>query len=101
MERREALRVLGAATAVPLVSRNLYALGRHAHDHWRAQPGFRVLDADQQALVTPFTEATPAQQTALLTTLDDELARLKESHQSTGKNFFHTLKWLTLVGYYT
>ena len=158
MERREALRVLGAATAVPLVSRNLYALGRHAHDHWRAQPGFRVLDADQQALVAtlteliipetdtpgakaarvdqfidvmladwsdpddrqrfldgladvdarstaatgkPFTEATPAQQTALLTTLDDEVARLKESHQSTGKNFFHTLKWLTLVGYYT
>ncbi len=158
MERREALRVLGAATAVPLVSRDLFALGRHAHDAWRAQPGFRVLDTDQQALVVtltdliipetdtpgakaarvdqfidvmladwvdaddrqrflagladvdarstaatgkPFIEATPAQQTALLITLDDELARLRDAHQNTSQNFFHTLKWLTLTGYYT
>ncbi|PYO34657.1 MAG: twin-arginine translocation pathway signal protein [Gemmatimonadetes bacterium] len=158
MDRREALRVLGAATAVPLVSRDLLALGRDAHARWRARPGFRVLDADQQALVTtltdliipetdtpgaraarvdqfvdvmladwydpddrqrfldgladvdarstaatgkPFTDATPAQQTALLTTLDDELARLREAHQSTSKSFFRMLKWLTLVGYYT
>ena len=158
MERREVLRVLGAATAVPFVSEDLYAIGRQAHAHWRARPGFRVLDADQQALVTtltdliipetdtpgakaarvdqfidvmladwydpadrqrfldgladvdarstaatgkPFIASTPAQQTVLLTALDDELARLKESRQSTGKNFFRMLKWLTLVGYYT
>lgn len=158
MDRREALRVLGAATAVPLVSRDLLALGRVVHERWRARPGFRVLDADQQALVTtltdliipetetpgakaarvdqfidvmladwydaadrqrfldgladvdarsttaagkPFTDATPAQQTAVLTTLDDEFARLRMAHQSTSKNFFRMLKWLTLVGYYT
>ena len=158
MDRREALRVLGAATAAPLVSRDLYALGRDARTRWRARPGFRVLDAQQQALVqaltdaiipttdTPgasgagvdqfidviladwydaddrqrfldgladvdarckaatgkaFTDADPAQRTALLTTLDDELARLRATHQKTDKNFFHTLKWLTLTGYYT
>src|SRR5437660_10472607 len=56
MDRREALRVLGAATAVPLVSRELLALGRDAHARWRARPEFRVLDADQQALVTTLTD---------------------------------------------
>ncbi len=56
MDRREALRVLGAATAVPFVSEDLYAIGRQAHAHWRARPGFRVLDADQQALVTTLTD---------------------------------------------
>jgi len=56
MDRREALRVLGAATAVPLVSRDLLALGRDAHARWRARPEFRVLDADQQALVTTLTD---------------------------------------------
>jgi len=158
MDRREALRVLGAASAVPLVSRDLCALGREAHAHWRDQPGFRVLDADQHALVvtltdliipetdTPgangarvdqfidvmladwydaddrqrfldgladvdarstaatgkaFVEATPAQQTTLLTALDDELAGLRGARQNTSKNFYRMLKWLTFVGYYT
>ena len=158
MDRREALRVLGAASAVPLVSRDLYALGREAHAHWRDQPGFRVLDADQHALVvtvtdliipetdTPgakgahvdqfidvmladwydaddrqrfldgladvdarstaatgkvFVEATPAQQTTLLTALDDELAGLRGARQNTSKNFYRMLRWLTFVGYYT
>jgi hypothetical protein len=158
MDRREALRVLGAATAAPLVSRDLYALGREARAQWRARPGFRVLDAQQQVLVqtlaemiipatdTPgakeagvdqfidvmladwydpddrrhflddlaavdvrckaatgkaFTDADPAQQTALLTALDDELARLRATHQRTNQNFLRNLKWLTLTGYYT
>src|SRR5438445_11081340 len=56
VDGREALRVLGAATAVPLVSRDLLALGRDAHARWRARPEFRVLDADQQALVTTLTD---------------------------------------------
>lgn len=158
MDRREALRVLGAATAAPLVSRDLYALGRDARARWRARPGFRVLDDQQQVLVqtltemiipttdTPgakgagvdqfidvmladwydpadrqtfldgladvdarckaatgkaFTDADASQQTALLTTLDDELARLRATHVKTDKNFWRTLKWLTLTGYYT
>ena len=48
-----------------------------------------------------FIEADPAQQTALLTALDDELARLRATHQKVDKNFWRTLKWLTLTGYYT
>lgn len=158
MDRREALRVLGAATAAPLVSKDLYALGREARARWRARPAYRVLDAQQQLLVqtlteaiipatdTPgakaaavdqfidvmladwydpadrqnfldgladvdarckaatgkaFTDADASQQATLLTALDDELARLRATHQKTDKNFFHTLKWLTLTGYYT
>ena len=158
MDRREALRVLGAATAAPLVSKDLYALGREARARWRARPAYRVLDAQQQLLVqtlteaiipatdTPgakaaavdqfidvmladwydpsdrqnfrdgrtdvdarckaatgkaFTDADASQQATLLTALDDELARLRATHQKKDKNFFHTLKWLTLTGYYT
>ncbi len=56
MDRREALRVLGAATAAPLISRDLYALGQDARARWRARPGFRVLDAQQQLLVQTLTE---------------------------------------------
>ncbi|HEX9393881.1 MAG TPA: gluconate 2-dehydrogenase subunit 3 family protein, partial [Gemmatimonadales bacterium] len=56
MDRREALRVLGAATAAPLISRDLYALGQDARARWRARPGFRVLDAQQQVLVQTLTE---------------------------------------------
>lgn len=56
MDRREALRVLGAATAAPLISRDLYALGRDARARWRDRPGFRVLDAQQQALVQTLTD---------------------------------------------
>jgi len=158
MDRREALRVLGAATAAPLISRDLYALGKDARARWRARPGFRVLDAQQQILVqaltemiipatdTPgakgagvdqfidvmladwydpadrqtfldgladvdarskaatgkaFTDAAAAQQTALLTALDDELARQRATHQRLDKSFWRNLKWLTLTGYYT
>ena len=158
MDRRKALRVLGAATAAPLISRDLYALGKDARARWRARPGFRVLDAQQQVLVqtltdiiipatdTPgakavavdqfidvmladwydpadrqtfldgladvdarskaatgkaFTDATAAQQATLLTALDDELARLRATHQKLDKNFWRNLKWLTLTGYYT
>ena len=158
MDRREALRVLGAATAVPFVSQDLYALGREAHARWRADPAFRVLNADQQALVTTltdliipdtdtpgakvagvpqfidvmladwydpddrqrfldglvdvdarstvangkkFVEATPTQQNTVLTALDDDVARLRGARQSTNRNFFRMLKWLTVTGYYT
>jgi hypothetical protein len=158
MDRREALRVLGAATAAPLISKDLYALGRDVRARWRARPGFQVLDAQQQVLVqtlteliipatdTPgakatgvdqfidvmladwydpadrqafldgladvdtrskaatgkaFTDADPVQQAALLTALDDELARRRATHQKLDKNFWRNLKWLTLTGYYT
>jgi len=149
---------LGAATAAPLISRDLYALGQDARARWRARPGFRVLDAQQQLLVQTLTEmiipttdtpgakgagvdqfidvmlddwydpadrqtfldgladvdarskaatgkafidAAAAQQTALLTALDDELARQRATHQRLDKNFWRNLKWLTLTGYYT
>jgi hypothetical protein len=150
--------VLGAATAAPLISKDLYALGRDVRARWRARPGFQVLDAQQQVLVqtlteliipatdTPgakatgvdqfidvmladwydpadrqafldgladvdtrskaatgkaFTDADPVQQAALLTALDDELARRRATHQKLDKNFWRNLKWLTLTGYYT
>ena len=58
-----------------------------------------------------FVECTPAQQTQVLTVLDQEVAQEREA-QSVGlrragreavpqRHFFHMIKRLTLVGYYT
>jgi len=48
-----------------------------------------------------FIACTPEQQTQLLTTLDAELARLRDTKADTSKNFLAGMKWLTLTGYYT
>jgi gluconate 2-dehydrogenase gamma chain len=48
-----------------------------------------------------FISCSPAQQTQILTDLDAELARLRDTKSDTSKNFFQAMKWLTLTGYYT
>lgn len=48
-----------------------------------------------------FTGCSPDQQTQILTDLDAELARLRDTKSDTSKNFFNAMKWLTLTGYYT
>jgi hypothetical protein len=63
-----------------------------------------------------FVDCAPAQQAELLTALDEELTQLREAHgqerrhaspvrhEAEGpveRNFFHQVKRLTLVGYYT
>jgi len=50
-----------------------------------------------------FVSGTPAEQTALLTALDDETARWKDLPQPKRgpEPFYHRMKWLTLFGYYS
>jgi len=48
-----------------------------------------------------FSAGTAQQQAQILEDLDYELARLRETKSDTSKNFFQTMKWLTLTGYYT
>ena len=48
-----------------------------------------------------FIGCTPQQQTEILQDLDYELARLRDTKSDTSKNFFQSVKWLTLTGYYT
>jgi hypothetical protein len=48
-----------------------------------------------------FVGCTAAQQTEVLQDLDYELARLRDTKSDTSQNFFQTMKWLTLTGYYT
>jgi len=48
-----------------------------------------------------FIGGTPPQQTEILEDLDYELARLRDTKSDTSKNFFQSIKWLTLTGYYT
>src|SRR5439155_17491114 len=48
-----------------------------------------------------FIACSPIQQTQILTDLDAELARLRDTKADMSKNFFQGMKWLTLTGYYT
>jgi len=48
-----------------------------------------------------FSAGTAQQQAQILEDLDYELARLRDTKSDTSKNFFQTMKWLTLTGYYT
>lgn len=48
-----------------------------------------------------FIGCSEGQQTQVLTDLDAELARLRDTKSDTSKNFFNAMKWLTLMGYYT
>ena len=60
-----------------------------------------VDERSRTAFGKDFVACTPQQQTELLQDLDYELARLRDTKSDTSKNFFQTMKWLTLTGYYT
>lgn len=60
-----------------------------------------VDERSRAAFGKDFIGCTPPQQTEILQDLDYELARLRDTKSDTSKNFFQTMKWLTLTGYYT
>ena len=63
-----------------------------------------LADVDNRAramFAKDFVACAPEQQTQLLTTMDAELARLRDTKADTSKNFLAAMKWLTLTGYYT
>jgi hypothetical protein len=64
--------------------------------------GLANVDARSRALCgKDFVACSEAQQTQVLTDLDAELARLRDTKSDTSKNFFQAMKWVTLTGYYT
>ena len=63
-----------------------------------------LADVDTRAramFAKDFVACSAEQQTQLLTTLDAELARLRDTKADTSKSFLGGMKWLTLTGYYT
>jgi hypothetical protein len=163
MKRRDALKLLAATAALPLLSREAFSLFRAVHEDLPATPALRALDAHQNATVTTISEliipqtdtpgakaarvnefidailsdwfddaervsflagladidahsqklfakdfvsASAEEQTQLLTELDEEVVRVRDSgrrHKGdpTKEEFFASMKHLTLVGYYT
>ncbi len=64
--------------------------------------GLANVDERSRALFgKEFVACSEAQQTQILTDLDAELARLRDTKSDASKNFFQAMKWLTLTGYYT
>ena len=64
--------------------------------------GLANVDERSRALFgKDFIACSPIQQAQILTDLDAELARLRDTKADTSKNFFQGMKWLTLTGYYT
>ncbi|OLC99958.1 MAG: hypothetical protein AUI89_07775 [Gemmatimonadetes bacterium 13_1_40CM_3_65_8] len=75
-----------------------------ADDDHRQQFTAGLANVDERArglFAKDFVACSEAQQTQILTDLDAELARLRDTNSDTSKNFFHDMKWLTLTGYYT
>ena len=157
MDRREALRLFGAAAALPAVG-DLAEFGRRLHRGLAATPALRTLDPHQDATVTAvadllipatdtpgakaarvnefidvlladwmtdeargrflagladldvrsraafgkdFVDGAAADQVRLLTLLEDDALRVKDQPGSHPEPFFHTIKRLTMYGYYT
>jgi len=64
--------------------------------------GLANVDERSRALFgKEFVACSEAQRTQILTDLDAELARLRDTKSDASKNFFQAMKWLTLTGYYT
>lgn len=64
--------------------------------------GLADVDKRTRALFAKdFIACNPEQQTHILTALDAEVARLRDTKADTSKHFFAGMKWLTLTGYYT
>jgi hypothetical protein len=56
MQRREALRLLGGAAALPLLSHSAFGLFRQVHDQLPASPALKTLNPHQDATVTTLAE---------------------------------------------
>jgi hypothetical protein len=56
MQRREALRLLASAAALPLLSRDAFSLFRAVHQQLPAQPVLQTLNPHQNATVTTIAE---------------------------------------------
>lgn len=71
-------------------------------DRQRVITGLGTLDERTRAVFgKDFVSASPVQQAQIVTALDAEVARLRDTGGNPWQHFFHSIKRLTLVGYYT
>jgi hypothetical protein len=56
MQRREALRLLASAAALPLLSRQAFSMFQAVHEQLAEQPVLRTLNPQQNAMVTTISE---------------------------------------------
>ena len=56
MQRREALRLLASAAALPLLSRQAFSMFQAVHEQLPEQPVLRTLNPQQNAMVTTISE---------------------------------------------
>ena len=56
MQRREALRLLASAAALPLLSREAFSMFQAVHEQLPEQPVLRTLNPQQNAMVTTISE---------------------------------------------
>jgi hypothetical protein len=56
MQRREALRLLASAAALPLLSREAFSMFQAVHEQLPAQPALKTLNPHQDATVTTIAE---------------------------------------------
>jgi hypothetical protein len=56
MERREALRLLASAAALPLLSREAFSMFHAVHEQLSDQPVLKTLNSHQNAMVTTISE---------------------------------------------
>jgi hypothetical protein len=168
MQRRDALKLLAGATALPLLPRNVFAIFQTVHAELSSAAALKTLNPQQDAVVTAiceiiipetetpgakavrvnefidlvltgwfddkeradflsgladvdarsrdlfakgFADCAPHQQAEIVAALDDELAEWRAgqparlprgwARQHSEDNFFHMMKRLTLIGYFT
>ena len=71
-------------------------------DRQRVLTGLGTLDERTRSLFgKDFIGATPVQQAQILTQLEAEVARLRDTQGNVWQHFYYPIKRLTLVGYYT
>ena len=56
MQRREALRLLAATAALPILSRDAFSLFREVHEQLAKAPALKTLNPHQNATVTAMSE---------------------------------------------
>jgi hypothetical protein len=103
MNRRQALKSIGIAAALPLSSKELFALGRTAHAHVQAAGGsdryiFQSLDVHETEILSTATELiipetdTPGAKAALVNRFVD--AVVDDAEEADRRSFLRGFEWM-------
>src|SRR6266513_1473041 len=90
------------AAGVPAFIEVILAEWADDADRQRVVSGLASVDQRSNDLFGKnFTACAPPQQAQILTALDAEVARLRDTGAKPSQHFFYVIKRLTLIGYYT